>query len=79
MNWMIQELLKELQELDEAKELSEDDEAMIDVLLQELELEIAFPVRDGRIEILQKWKEMNPLWTPICQLKVSARTMGPAA
>ena len=61
MNWMIQELLKELQELDEAKELSEDDEAMIDVLLQELELEIAFPVRDGRIEILQKWKEMNPL------------------
>ena len=49
---MIQELLKELEELEEPHELSEDDEAMIDALLQELELEIVFPVRDERIEMI---------------------------
>ena len=49
---MIQELLKELEELDEPHELSEDDEAIIDALLQELELEIAFPVRDEQIELV---------------------------
>ena len=37
---MIEELPRELEELDEPPEFSEDDEAMIDVLLQELELDI---------------------------------------
>ena len=49
---MIQELLKELEEFDEPHELSEDNEAMIDDQLQELELEIAFPVREERIELI---------------------------
>ena len=49
---MIQELLKELEGLDEPHVLSKDDEAMIDALLQELELEIAFPVRNERIELI---------------------------
>ena len=51
-NGIIQELLKELEELDEPHELSEDDEATIDALLQELELHIAFPVRDERIKLI---------------------------
>ena len=53
---MIQEKVKELEELDEPHELSEDDEAMIDALLQELELEIAFPVRD---ELMELFAEME--------------------
>ena len=51
---MIDELLKELEELDKPHELSEDDEAMIDALLRELELEIAFPVGYERIELIAK-------------------------
>ena len=51
---MIDELLKELEELDKPHELSEDDEAMIDALLRELELEIAFPVGYERIELFAK-------------------------
>ena len=38
---MIEKLLKELEELNELHELFEVDEAMIDAILQELELEIA--------------------------------------
>ena len=49
---MVQELLKQLEELDQPHELSEDDEAVIDALLQELELEIAFRVRDEPIEVI---------------------------
>ena len=51
---MIDELLKELEELDKPHELSEDDEAMIDALLRELELEIASPVGYERIELIAK-------------------------
>ena len=51
---MIDELLKELEELDKPHELSEDDEAMIDALLRKLELEIAFPVGYERIELIAK-------------------------
>ena len=51
---MIDELLKELEELDKPHELSEDDEAMIDALLRELELEIVFPVGYERIELIAK-------------------------
>ena len=49
---MIEELLREMEELDKTHELSEDEEAMVDALLQKLELEIAFPVRDERIEFI---------------------------
>ena len=56
-NGMIQELLKELEELDELHELSEEDEAMIDALVQGLELEIPFPVRDERIELIAEMEE----------------------
>ena len=50
---MIEELLRDLKELDETHELSEHEEAMNDdALLQELELEIAFPDRDERIELI---------------------------
>ena len=58
---MIQELLKELEELDQPNELSEDDEAMIDALLQELEFEIAFPVRDERIELIAEMEGQESL------------------
>ena len=58
---MIQELLKELEELDQPNELSEDDEAMIDVLLQELEFEIAFPVSDERIELIAEMEGQESL------------------
>ena len=51
---MIDELLKELEELDKPHELSEDDEALIDALLRELELEIVFPVGYERIELIAK-------------------------
>ena len=51
---MIDELLKELEELDNSHELSEDDEALIDALLRELELEIVFPVGYERIELIAK-------------------------
>ena len=51
---MIDELLKELEELDKPHELSEDDEAVIEDLLYELELEIAFPAREERIELTAK-------------------------
>ena len=61
---LIQELLKELEELDEPHELSEDDEAVIDALLQELELEIAFPVRDEPIELIAEIEGNESLVNP---------------
>ena len=61
---MIQELLKELEELDEPHELSEDDEAMIDALFKELEVEFAFPVRDERIELIAELEGNEALVNP---------------
>ena len=58
---MIQELLKELDELDEPHEFSEDNEAMIDALLQELELDIAYPVKDERIKLIAEIEENESL------------------
>ena len=58
---MIQELSKEREELDQPNELSEADEAVIDALLQELEFEIAFPVRDERIELIAEMEGQESL------------------
>ena len=56
---MIEELLKELEELDEPHEFTEDNEAMIDALLQELQLEIALSVKDERIELIAEMERIE--------------------
>ena len=61
---MLQALLQELEELDKPHEWSEDDEAMIDALMQELELTIAFPVGDERIELIAKLEGNELLANP---------------
>ena len=50
---MIDEMLKAIEELDESHELSEEDEAIIDALLEELDLENADQDRGGRSELLE--------------------------
>ena len=50
---MIDEKLKAFEELDESHELSEEDEAIIDALLEELDLENADQDRGGRSEFLE--------------------------
>ena len=50
---MIDELLKAIEELDESHELSEEVEAIIDALLEELDLENADQGRGGRSELLE--------------------------
>ena len=50
---MIDEMLKAIEELDESHELSEEDEAIIDALLEELDLEYADQVRGGRSGLLE--------------------------
>ena len=47
---MIEQLLRELEELDKPHEWSEDDEALIDALLQDLELKKCNPVANDRSE-----------------------------
>ena len=73
---LIEELLKEL---DEPHEFFEDDEAMTDALLQELELEIVYPVKDKRIELIAEiegneslakyWGAPNVLVESISEIK----------
>ena len=50
---MIDEMLKAIEELDESHDLSEEDEAIIDALLEELDLENADQERGGRSELLE--------------------------
>ena len=50
---MIDEMLKAIEELDGSHDLSEEDEAIIDALLEELDLENADQERGGRSELLE--------------------------
>ena len=50
---MIDEMLKAIEELDESHELSEEDEAIIDALSEELDLKKADQDRGGRSELLE--------------------------
>ena len=50
---MIDEMLKAIEELDESHDLSEEDEAISDALLEELDLESADQERGGRSELLE--------------------------
>ena len=61
---MIEQLLKELEELNEPHDWSADNEAMIDALLYELELEIAIPARDERIELTAEIEGNESLANP---------------